>query len=126
MMHLVLTIIALVALLALVFGYLAVTCFFTQVTYLTAYRAEFQHSGSRREAVKAGFRVFVGRPPFDVLETKDLERLSQIFSLVPDPMVVAQIVRMIDRRRDASQLKDERYLSKLEERYREMAEHHSD
>lgn len=114
-------IIAIAVLIIALYAYLAFTCFFTQVTFLAAYKHEFEKSASRQAAVKAAIQVFVGRPPFNILDQNDVDRLSTVFSLVPDPVTVAQIFRAVDRRRDAQQLKDANFLNRLENEYRKLS-----
>ena len=100
--------------------YLAFTCFFTEVTFMTAYRVEYQNSGSHESALHSAMEVFRGRPPFNVLSDSDLDRLVSIFALVPDPRSVAQIWRHADRKRDARQLRDPVFLDRLENEYRRL------
>ena len=116
-------IIAIVVVAIAIYAYLAFTCFFTQVTFLAAYKHEFEKSGSRQAAVKAAINVFIGRAPFNILNQSDVDRLSVVFGLVPDPVVVAQIFRAVDRKRDAQQLRDENFLNRLEMEYRMLSEH---
>ncbi len=103
-----------------VYLYLAFTCFFTEVTFLTAYRVEYKNSGSHESALHSAMKVFHGRPPFNVLSDSDLDRLASIFVLVPDPRSVARIWRHVDRKRDASQLHDPVFLDRLGNEYRRL------
>jgi len=100
--------------------YLALTCFFTEVTFMTAYELEYEHSRSRESALRTAMNVFHGRPPFDILSESDMDRLVFVFALVPDPRSVAQIWRHVDRYRDARKLRDPQFLQRLERAYRRL------
>jgi hypothetical protein len=106
-------------LVAAIYTYLALTCFFTEVTFMAAYRLEHDKSHSHEAALRHGMGVFRGRAPFNTLSDQDMDRVLAVFSLVPEPRAVAQIWRHIDRKRDAHHLRDEQYLSRLEAVYRE-------
>lgn len=115
-------IIAVAVLLVGVCIYLAATGFFTQTTFLTAYKLEFQRSGSPSNAVEAGLRVFHGRPPFDQLSEYDIKELARILGMVPDAMAAAALVRRADRARDASELKSREFRNRMEHAFQEMRE----
>ena len=116
----VVTIVCLVLLGAAGYIYLAVTCFFTEVTFLTAFNVNFQHSGSREQAFRAAMKVFHGRRPFNVLTEADLDRLVGVFSVVPDPRSVARMWRAVDRKQDASNFTNEDFLNRLHAEFRRI------
>ncbi len=100
--------------------YLAFTCFFTEVTFMTAYQTELRSSGSHHAGLRAAMNVFKGRAPFNVLTDGDLDRALAVLSLIPDARSVAKIVRDLDRKRDASLLANPTFLDRLEAEYRAM------
>lgn len=103
-----------VALAVVLYVYLTVTCFFTEVTFMTAYQTEFHASGSHANGLRAALNVFKGRAPFNVLTAKDLDRVVQVMSLIPDAQEAARIIRELDRKRDASLLANPAFLDRLE------------
>ena len=103
-----------------VFIYLTTSGFFTQTTFLTAYKLEMQRSGSPSNAVEAGLRVFHGRPPFDQLSESDIKELARILGMVPDPMAAAALVRRADRARDVSELKSREFRNRMEHAFQEL------
>ncbi len=102
--------------------FLAVTCFFTEVTFMTAYQTERGQSGSHATALRAAMDVLKGRPPFNSLTDDDRDRAIEVLSLVPDARSVARIFRDLDRKRDASLLASRKFLSRLETEYRRMGD----
>jgi hypothetical protein len=105
---------------AAVYLYLAITCFFTEVTFMTAYRTGQRSSGSHEAGIRAAMTVFKGRPPFNALTEGELDRALEVLSLVPDARSVARIVRDLDRKRDASLLANRTFLARLETEYHRM------
>lgn len=106
--------------------YLAITCYFTEVTFMAAYRVELRASGSHADGLRAGMDVFKGRAPFNVLTDGDLDRALDVLSLIPDAREVASIIRDLDRKRDASLLANRFFLGQLESEYRELLDTESD
>jgi hypothetical protein len=93
-------------------------CFFTEVTFMAAYETAFQSSGSHEAGLRAAMDVFKGRAPFNVLTQGDLDRALAVFSRIPDARWAAKLVRHLDRKRDASLLANQTFLSQLETEYR--------
>lgn len=114
------TLISIVLIIFFLYLYLSITCHFTVPTFLTAYEVEHDNSGSRELAFKAAINIFRKRPPFDILKDEDIDRLVSIFCLLPNAKEAAQIMRTVDRQRDASKLCNKGFLDKLENSYREM------
>lgn len=79
---------------------------------MAAYEQVLKNSGSRESALRAAMQVFVVRAPFNILNDRDIDKLVEIFTLLPDTdtVLVAQIFRAIDRQRDATNLKNEQFL----------------
>lgn len=113
-------IIAAVVLFVVIYIYLAATGFFTQTTFLSAYKLEFQRSGNTANAVEAGLRVFHERAPFDQLSEFDIKELSRILGMVSDPMAAAALVRRADQAKDISELKSSEFRSRMESAFRGM------
>lgn len=105
---------------AALYLHLAFTCFFTEVTFMTAYQTEYRASGSHVAGLRAAMNVFTGRTPFNMLADSDLDRALDVLSLIPDARSVAKIIRDLDRKRDASLLANGTFLSRLETQYRRM------
>jgi hypothetical protein len=76
-------VVGVVGVVAYLFG--AATCFFTRVTFMASYEREMKRSGSHVDAIGVGLRVFSGRPPFDILNDRKIERAAQLLSLIPNP-----------------------------------------
>ncbi|MEX1024113.1 MAG: hypothetical protein WD226_03460 [Planctomycetota bacterium] len=64
--------------------------------------------------------IFKQRLPFNTLTASDLDRALEVLSLIPDARSVARIIRDLDRKRDASLLANEVFLSQIETEYRRM------
>jgi hypothetical protein len=90
------------------------TCFFTEVTFLAAYRTELAHSGSREAAFRAAIKVFRGRRPFDVLTDAEIDRVVQLILAAAHPQDAARIWRVVDRMGDAICLTDGTLFAELE------------
>jgi len=90
---------------ACIYLYGAFTCFFSKVTFLTAFKAEFKRTNSRETAYRAAVNVFLGRSPFNALDSNDVAKLVNTFAVIPDARFVAELWRSIDRLRDASPVK---------------------
>lgn len=100
--------------------FLAFTCFFTEATFMTAYGIALRESSSHAVGLRAGMNIFKQRLPFNTLTASDLDRALEVLSLIPDARSVARIIRDLDRKRDASLLANEVFLSQIETEYRRM------
>ena len=100
--------------LAGIYLYQASTCFFTEVTFMTAYEVEIKVSNSHELGLRAAMNVFRGRHPFNVLTDDELERALRVLSLNPHARLVAKFIRSLDRKKDASLLANQLFLNQLE------------
>jgi len=104
-----------------IYSYLAYTRFFTEVTFMAAYRAEFDHSGSHEAAIRTAMNVFAGRPPFNALGQSDLEKVVRVFASAADARLVAKIVRAVDKGRiDIPLLRNQEFLDGLEKELQQI------
>lgn len=112
---------------AVVYLYLAITCFFTAVTFMTNYNVRRNRLGESHEsALRGSMELFRYRHPFNILTDSDIDRLVEVFGICSDPHSLAQIWRRIDRQRDARQLKDQQFLTALETEFRKLREEEID
>ena len=80
--------------------YLTLSCFFTQTSFIKAYKIEYRKSRVSERAIEAALRVFTHRSPFDQLSNTDIKEFSRVFGILADPMTAAALVRSADRRRN--------------------------
>jgi hypothetical protein len=74
--------------------------------FYAAYSLELQRTGSKEEALRWAIRSFSQRAPFNALTEGDVDSLVDIFAPLPDPRVLAQVFLEVDKRRDATLLRD--------------------
>jgi hypothetical protein len=93
-----------------VYAYLALTRFFTERAFMLAYRRAMLRSASHPDALRAALRVFERRPPFNLLTEAEIDHACMALAALHEPRIVARIVRLLDRTRDASLLRSETFL----------------
>ncbi len=103
-------ILAVTAFAAAVYLYLALSCFFTERTFLKAYHRELRASSSHPAALRAALGTFEHRAPFNALTQAELDHACLTLSALFDAHAVARIVRLLDRTRDARLLANEQFL----------------
>lgn len=80
--------------------YLAITCAFTEITYMTGFNIEFESSGDLITAHKKAIATFHARPPFNKLSQKDLEMMATEFAKFPEPRLAARLMKHMDKTKD--------------------------
>jgi hypothetical protein len=86
--------------------------------FLMAYTAAQQQGKSHGEAIHAGLTKLATRKPFDVLTPDDIKRIVPVWSLIPDPKIVANLVANVVKENSAFALKDKWFLDQLAAKYR--------
>ena len=89
-----------------VYLYLRLSCYFTERSFMLAYRGAMFRSSSHGEAL----RLFECRAPFNLLSSAELDHACAALAALHEPRIVARIVRLLDRGRDASVLRSEAFL----------------
>ena len=92
--------------------------FLAKLRFLMAYTAAQQQGKAHGEAIQAGLTKLATRKPFDVLTPDDIKRIVPVWSLIPDPKVVAQLVANNVRENNAHAMKDKWFLEQLAAKYR--------
>jgi hypothetical protein len=101
---------ALLAFAAVLYLYLALSRFFTERAFMSAYRRAMQGNASHATALRAALGTFEHRPPFNALSQAELDCACQMLSVLFDARAVARLVRQLDRARDARLLANEAFL----------------
>jgi hypothetical protein len=95
-----------------------VRAFLAKLRFLMAYTAAQREGKSHGEAIHAGLTRLATRKPFNVLTPDDIKRIVPVWSLIPDPRNVAQLVANNVRENNAHAMKDKWFLDQLAAKYR--------
>lgn len=74
------------------------------------------------QSLKAAMDVFARRSPFDVLDSSDIEWLSEKLATLPNPTVLGQVFLEMDKAGDARGLKMRETMADLVEDFRQRQE----
>ena len=91
----------------------AITCFFTVVTFKTAYSVEYKRSRDKRKAVNYGLKAFVGREPFSSLTREEIHNFSDALESLPNPEIMGKVMQRIDKTKTISLIKNREFLNKF-------------